>query len=55
MFYCEECAKKNGWPFLAASRGPCEVCGRLRNCADIPSKNLPLPKRDDKEVNNDRT
>jgi hypothetical protein len=39
MFYCESCAKKNGWPWdwylSPASRGPCEVCGKVSVCADV--------------------
>lgn len=49
MFYCEACAKKNEWPFrdaLSKSHGPCECCGRVRTCADVPSRALPEPKRE---------
>lgn len=46
MFYCDECAKKNEWPTgLMQSRGPCEVCEKVRACNDVPSRYLPEPKR----------
>ncbi len=38
MFYCEPCAKKNGWPYpiwSIPSRGPCEVCGKTAVCVDV--------------------
>lgn len=44
MFYCESCAEKKGWPFdwyLAASRGPCEVCKEVSLCADVHHSHLP--------------
>ena len=42
MFYCEGCAKKNDWPeSIFKSRGPCEVCGKVCACNDIPSSALP--------------
>jgi hypothetical protein len=44
MFYCEGCRVKRDWPeSMTTSRGPCEVCGKLRDCHDVPSKFLPLP------------
>ncbi len=44
MFYCEKDRKKNGWPKgFSISRGKCEVCGHIRDCYDVPSKNLPMP------------
>lgn len=48
MFYCESCAKKNSWPFdwyLAASRGPCEVCHKTAVCADVHHSLLPVPEK----------
>lgn len=43
MFYCDECAKKNGWPvvFMARSYGPCEICGNKTDCNDVKSSRLP--------------
>lgn len=44
MFYCEACAKKNGYPFefyLPQSRGPCELCKKTATCVDVPSSRLP--------------
>ena len=41
MFYCQKDAKENSWPFFAVSYGPCEICGTVTDCADIPSSNLP--------------
>lgn len=44
MFYCKSCAVENGWPHfdgMFMSRGPCEMCGKTADCADVPSKNLP--------------
>lgn len=40
MFYCDACARKNKWPdefWLPRSRGPCEVCGKVAVCNDVPS------------------
>lgn len=48
MFYCDDCANKNKWPSyygMSQSRGPCEVCGKVRACYDVPSSALPPPKR----------
>jgi len=47
MFYCDKCGKKNGWPICtpAPSRGTCEICGKAAVCNDVPSKNLPIPKK----------
>lgn len=46
MFYCDECATKNGYPETAfKSQGPCECCGKLRVCNDMPSRLLPMPKK----------
>lgn len=48
MFYCEPCRVKNGYPEgIGFSRGPCELCGKLANCYDVPSSYLarfPSPK-----------
>lgn len=43
MFYCDACAQKNGWPddfWLPRSRGPCEACGKVASCNDVPSVHL---------------
>jgi len=46
MFYCDGCGKKNGWPEgFSKSYGPCEVCGKTRLCNDVPSSQLPEPRR----------
>lgn len=47
MFFCEDCAKKNGWEglFSPFSRGPCEICDKQRTCADVPSWMLPRPEQ----------
>ena len=48
MFYCDECAKKKGWPeTLFKSAGVCEVCGRVKVCNNRKSSDLPrpIPKR----------
>lgn len=45
MFYCEECRKRNEWPeSFGGSHGICEICGKVRDCHDVASKFLPLPK-----------
>lgn len=45
MFFCDACAKKQNWPTsLFGSYGPCEVCGNMDECNDVPSKYLPMPK-----------
>lgn len=43
MFYCDDCAHKNGWPiaFMARSYGRCEICGKERDCNDVKSSQLP--------------
>lgn len=43
MFFCEECRERRSWPGLwPSSRGPCEVCGKTRDCYDVPSSRLPV-------------
>jgi hypothetical protein len=45
MFYCNDCAKKNGYPeSLCKSIGQCELCGEHKVCNDRPSSSLPKPK-----------
>lgn len=47
MFYCDECANKNEWPETGfKSYGKCEICGQQSNCNDMPSKDLPLPRKE---------
>ncbi len=46
MVYCNECAKKEGWPvetFLNYD-APCEICHIRTTCNDVPSKHLPKKK-----------
>jgi len=44
MFYCNDCAKENGYPqSIIRSIGPCECCGKIADCSDMPSSNLPKP------------
>lgn len=46
MFYCDECAKKKGWPeSMFRSRGPCEVCGETKVCSSRKSSLLPSNAR----------
>lgn len=46
MFYCAKCAEKNKWPWgLSGSHGPCEVCGKVTICTDVPSHALPDPPK----------
>jgi len=52
MFYCNECAEKNGYPeSIRKSVGNCELCGKHANCNDIPSSELPLPKEQKVDTN----
>ena len=48
MFYCDECAKKRGWPndALLKSFGACELCKKERVCNNIKSKDLPFETRE---------
>ncbi len=47
MFYCESCREAKGWPeSFGRSRGPCEVCGKVRDCHDVATKSLPEPRQD---------
>jgi hypothetical protein len=46
MFYCNECAVKNDWPVtMFKSNGLCEICDTPKECNDLPSFMLPVPKR----------
>lgn len=59
MFYCNECAEKNGYPItIGRSTGTCELCGRHANCNDMSSSKLssldinpPAPKKN-QEIEN---
>jgi hypothetical protein len=43
MFYCNDCAKKNGYPeSICKSVGTCELCGKIALCSDRPSSSLPM-------------
>lgn len=45
MFYCDPCAGPRGWPISwQHSFGSCEICGQVRVCNDVPSRDLPTPK-----------
>jgi hypothetical protein len=45
MFYCDECAEKNGYPItIIKSEGTCEICGCYAICNDVKSSELPKPK-----------
>ena len=51
MFYCNECAKKYGYPeTMFKSQGPCECCQEVKVCNDTPSRFLPSVKKEDKEA-----
>ena len=42
MFYCNDCAKKYGYPeSMVRSYGPCEMCGKTKECNDVPCSALP--------------
>ncbi|MFA5207346.1 MAG: hypothetical protein WC428_01700 [Candidatus Paceibacterota bacterium] len=42
MFYCDDCAKENGYPTsIMKSVGLCEICGKQKTCNDVPSSQLP--------------
>ncbi len=46
MFFCDPCGKERKWPdSIFQSYGPCEVCGKVGPCNDVPSKYLPLPPK----------
>lgn len=51
MYYCNECAAKEGWPthdMQSMSYGLCEVCKQQRPCNYVPS--CKLPERKTKEL-----
>lgn len=48
MFYCDNCAKENGYPIgIGKSYGKCELCGALNDCSDISSNVLCAYKSND--------
>lgn len=46
MFYCDYSADKRGWQesILSIFYGSCEICKKVGECNDVPSKYLPTPK-----------
>lgn len=51
MFYCDNCAEKNGWPeTFTKSRGVCEMCEEYHICNDRPS-HLLINRNIDKDKN----
>ena len=48
MFYCDDCAKKKKYPISwFKSYGNCEICGKTRECNEVPSKDLIVSKYTD--------
>ena len=48
MFYCNDCAKKMNYPIsIFKSNGRCEICEEVRECSDIPCKDLPEEKEEE--------
>ncbi len=43
MFICSECLKDDPF-YMPQSRGPCEVCGKVKVCYDIHHSQLPESK-----------
>lgn len=42
MFICKKCLEKYNNFGMITSYGKCEICGKTKECFDIPSKNLKL-------------
>lgn len=43
MFYCNDCAKKEGWPYFEIfnkCRAKCEICGEEKGCVLIKDINI---------------
>ncbi len=39
MFYCDACAQKKKWSkSFVRSQGPCESCGKVTDCNDVPQR-----------------
>jgi hypothetical protein len=54
MFFCGKCASSNNWPeSISKSYGPCECCDTVGLCSDVPSKYLPMPKKNKSELDVD--
>jgi hypothetical protein len=52
MFYCDDCATKQGWhKTVRKSLGPCEICDELAACNDLPSALLTSEKKIPKDEN----
>lgn len=50
MFICQECLEENYNNFaFPTSVGPCEICGKTKNCCDVPSRIL-KPKHPKYEI-----
>jgi hypothetical protein len=48
MYYCEDCARKNGWPFhwfLAHQQAICTVCRNDTLCIKYDAMALPQPTK----------
>ena len=42
MFYCNDCAEEKKYPLSGfKSHGRCEICKQIRQCNDVPSRDLP--------------
>lgn len=55
MFYCDPCAKENGYPeSMGKSEGKCEMCGEWETCNNVPSSHLPKPDKLEPEVSFDQ-
>lgn len=45
MFFCEPCREERSWPdSMFTSYGRCEICDKVAECNDVPSRYLPVPK-----------
>jgi len=51
MFICQKCLKpEHKWKAgYGTSRGPCEICGVVSQCADVPADNAFVPEVPDVE------
>lgn len=50
MFICEKCLENYTNFAISISRGPCEDCGKVGNCVDIPSSQLVFKKQNSKDI-----
>lgn len=54
MYYCQQCGLTNKWPIgMTQSVGPCEVCGKVKSCFDVPSRLLPEREATPREISDD--